>query len=121
MVAAMPHRRPTFLPSMKLKPLPGGWLSREPKRAMLAAYVNALADLAGPKRALAGLRDEPRLAAYAAGIRAALAQRPGQHINAALSLQQQPQSHVASRQDVRGLRKVLHGFASQRHDQGRRS
>ena len=70
-------RRPTFLPSMKLKPLPSDWLAKDPKRAMLKAYVNALGDLAGPKRSLPMLQDKARLDAYAAGIRNALLQRPG--------------------------------------------
>ena len=63
---------------MKLKPLPESWLAKDPRRAMLAAYVNALGDLAGPKRALPMLQDTARLNAYAAGIRHALLQRPGQ-------------------------------------------
>ena len=44
---------------------------------MLAAYVNALGDLAGPKRALPMLQDTARLNAYAAGIKHALKLRPG--------------------------------------------
>ena len=62
---------------MKLKPLHSNWMAKEPKRAMLAAYVNALGDLAGPKRALPMLQDTARLDTYAAGIRLALKLRPG--------------------------------------------
>lgn len=68
---------------MKLKPLAENWLAKDPKRAMLAAYVNALGDLAGPKRVLPMLRDVARLDAYSAGIRHALLQRPGQHFHTA--------------------------------------
>ena len=48
------------------------------RRAALAAYVTALADLAAPKRALPILADGPRLDAYDAGIRAAVQRRPGE-------------------------------------------
>ena len=70
-------RRPTFLPSMKLKPPRAGWMEKDHRRGMLAAYLNALADLAGPKRALPMLRDVARIDAYSAAIRCAVRQRPG--------------------------------------------
>jgi hypothetical protein len=47
------------------------------RRATLAAYVNALADLAAPKKALAILADTARLDAFGAGIRGALQGKPG--------------------------------------------
>ena len=73
----MHDRRPTFLPSMKLKPPKAGWMEKDSRRGMLAAYLNALADLAGPKRALPMLRDAPRLDAYSTAIRKILAKREG--------------------------------------------
>jgi hypothetical protein len=71
------YRRPTFLPSMKLKPPRAGWLDKDSRRGMLAAYLNALGDLAGPKRAMPTLRDVPRLVAYSDAMRRILAERPG--------------------------------------------
>lgn len=66
-----PCRRPTFLPAMKLRSQRGRPL--DTRRASLLAYLTGLADLALPKKALPALGDLPRLAAYEAGIRAALA------------------------------------------------
>lgn len=43
----------------------------------LHRYVSALADLANPKAALPLLTDERRLAAFEAGIAAALKEQPG--------------------------------------------
>ena len=74
---------------MKLKSLPETWLAKDSRRAMLAAYVNALGDLAGPKRALPMLGDTARLDAYVAGIRHALSQRPGQPFS--------PRAHIGIR------------------------
>ena len=62
---------------MKLKPPRAGWLGKDPRRGVLAAYLTALADLAGPKRALPVLRDGARLETYSNAIRHAVSQRPG--------------------------------------------
>jgi len=72
-------RRPTFLPSIKLTPPRPGWREKDARRGVLAAYLNALADLAGPKRALPALRDGARLRTYSAAIRHAVSRRPGVH------------------------------------------
>ena len=64
---------------MKLKPPRAGWLEKDARRGVLAAYLDALADLAGPKRALPMLRDRARLDAYSAAIRDAVSLRPGVH------------------------------------------
>ncbi len=64
---------------MKLDPPRAGWLEKDARRGVLAAYLNALADLAGPKRALPTLRDGVRLGTYSAAIRHAVSQRPGVH------------------------------------------
>lgn len=60
-LACPPRRRPTWLPSMRLKPLDREAVLNEPRRAMLASYVTALADLAAPKQAVRVLEDEARL------------------------------------------------------------
>ena len=65
---------------MKLKPLQAGWMEKDSRRGMLAAYLNALADLAGSKRTLPVLRDASRLDAYAAAMRRVLAVRPGERL-----------------------------------------
>ena len=62
---------------MKLKPLRAGWLEKDRRRGVLAAYLNALSDLAGPKRVLPMLRDELRLETYSAPVRNIVRQRPG--------------------------------------------
>lgn len=73
-----PCRRPTFRPSMKLEHQPPKSLEAGARRATLAAYINALADLAAPKKALPILSDSTRLDAFDAGIKGALQQKPGE-------------------------------------------
>ena len=70
-------RRPTFRPSMKLHHQPPKRPEAAARRATLAAYINALADLAAPKKALTILSDAPRMDAFEAGIRSALQEKPG--------------------------------------------
>ena len=62
---------------MKLKPPRAGWLEKDHRRGVLASYLNALADLAGPKRALPVLRDAARIDSYSAAARHIMKQRPG--------------------------------------------
>ena len=52
-------------------------MEKDSRRRMLAAYLNALADLAGPKCAMPTLRDAPRLDAYSDAMRRVLLERPG--------------------------------------------
>ena len=74
-------RRPTFMPAMKLKQLDrSATLSGSASRATVANFVNALADLDGPKRALAILDDTARLEAFECGIRNALREQPGLYL-----------------------------------------
>jgi hypothetical protein len=70
-------RRPTFRPSMKLHHQPPKTPEVAARRATLATYVNALADLAAPKKAMAILSDTARLEAFDTGIRTALQRKPG--------------------------------------------
>jgi hypothetical protein len=49
------------------------------RRATLATDINALADLAAPKKAMTILSDTARLQAFDAGIRTALQRKPGDH------------------------------------------
>jgi hypothetical protein len=73
------RRRPTFLPAMKLRRQRAlRYGAADARRASLLGYVDSVADLAYPKRALRALRDAPRLAAYEAGLRAALQGRQGE-------------------------------------------
>ena len=58
---AVPCRRPTFLPAMKLQPLRPEGVLADPRKQVLAGYLAALADLAHPKQALRILEDAPRL------------------------------------------------------------
>lgn len=55
------------------------------RRATLATYINALADLAAPKKAMAVLSDAARLEAFDAGIRTALQCKPGTQPHLALT------------------------------------
>lgn len=52
-------------------------LGGSPSRAMLANYLNAIADLDGPKRSLPLLDDSARLEAYRRGLQNALKEQPG--------------------------------------------
>eukprot|EP00884_Botryococcus_braunii_P000959 jgi/Botrbrau1/10864/Bobra.0025s0041.1 len=72
--------RPTFFPQYKLEPLTKGLVFEDPKAHSLANYVNALADLAGPKNALPLLRDEAALSAFDSSIRDAVNAHPGSHV-----------------------------------------
>ena len=62
---------------MKLVPPRPGWLEKDTHRGVLAAYLNALADLAGPKRALPTLRDGARLETFLAALQHAVSQHRG--------------------------------------------
>lgn len=76
-------RRPTYLPSMRLRPADRVKLFKDPRRRMLADYVNALADLAHPKAALPILQDEPRILSYEHALREAVARHKGKHLSVA--------------------------------------
>ena len=54
-------RRPTFLPSMRLKAACAAEVLAEPRSRALTGFLSALANLAGPKQALRIVEDEPRL------------------------------------------------------------
>lgn len=54
---------------MRLKRLRREAVLAEPRRAMLASYITALADLAAPKQALRVLEDGPRLRVRLLGAR----------------------------------------------------
>ena len=62
---------------MKLHHQPAKTPEVAARRATLATYINALADLAAPKKAMAMLSDTARLEAFDAGIRTALQRKPG--------------------------------------------
>ena len=49
----------------------------QPRTALLAQLIQALADLAGPKKALALLHDPPRIAFYEAALASLMALLPG--------------------------------------------
>ena len=53
--------RPTFLPAMRARRLEK---ERRPMGAYIAGYVNAIAELEQPKRALAAIDDAPRCRAF---------------------------------------------------------
>ena len=70
-------RRPTHLPSMRLRPLDKVKVFRDPRKRMLADYVNALADLAHPKMALTILHDKARVLSYEWAIQEAVTMHQG--------------------------------------------
>ncbi|KAK9803026.1 hypothetical protein WJX72_005333 [[Myrmecia] bisecta] len=72
--------RPTFLPTMKLRPLRKAEIEANPQKRMLMNYVTALADLAHPKAALRVLHDDVRLSAFEDAIFCTLREQPGGHI-----------------------------------------
>ena len=73
----MPYRRPTFLPSSKLKPARPA-AKEGPTQVALKGFVDTLADLARPKAVLALLHDDVRLGVFEDGIFAALDEQPGE-------------------------------------------
>ncbi|KAK9863942.1 hypothetical protein WJX84_003683 [Apatococcus fuscideae] len=72
--------RPTHLPSMRLRPLDKVKVFRDPRKRMLADYVNALADLAHPKMALTILHDEARVLSYERAIQEAVTMHQGKRV-----------------------------------------
>ncbi|KAK9863045.1 hypothetical protein WJX84_000363 [Apatococcus fuscideae] len=69
--------RPTYLPSMRLRPVDRSRIFRDPRRRMLADYINALADLAHPKAALPILQDDARILSYERAVQEAVARHQG--------------------------------------------
>ena len=70
---------------MKLQHQPPRGPEVAARRTTVAAYVNALADLAAPKKALPILRDATRLHAFEAGIHSALQCKAGDRNSASYS------------------------------------
>ena len=80
-------RRPTYLPSMRLRPADKVKLSRDPRRRMLADFVNSLAELAHPKAVLPILQDEARILSYEHAIQEAVVRHKGKHLHVAAAAQ----------------------------------
>ena len=83
------RRRPTFYPAYQDTPLDVGAFLAQPKSALLAQLVTALADLAAPKKALPLLQDPARISFFEAALGSLMAELPGlplpQGFQAALS------------------------------------
>ncbi len=62
---------------MRLRPLQKAMVLKDPRKRMLADYLNALADLAHPKAALPILHDEARVLSYEHAIQEAVRRHEG--------------------------------------------
>ena len=62
---------------MRLRQVNKAKMMRDPRKRMLADYVNALADLAHPKSVLPILHDEARVRSYEHAIQDALRRHEG--------------------------------------------
>ena len=71
-------RRPTFYPAYQDTPLDVPKFLAQPKSALLAQLVTALADLAAPKQALPLLHDPARISFYEAALGSLMAELPGE-------------------------------------------
>ena len=70
-------RRPTFYPAYQDTPLNVPKFLAQPKSALLARLITALADLGAPKKALPLLHDPARITFYEAALSSLMAELPG--------------------------------------------